>query len=103
MFNIVNDKQTTDELKMSIFSSRRNRFVNVLIAALIVQYMHEIYINFYISHRAFLGLSASNIHAQRKCLSFKLFKRYIDFFIHMRTDHDGGTNAKHTVGREVME
>ena len=38
MFNIVNDKQTTDELKMSIFSSRRNRFVNVLIAALIVQY-----------------------------------------------------------------
>ena len=38
MFNIVNDKQTTDELKMSIFSSRRNRFVSVLIAALIVQY-----------------------------------------------------------------
>ena len=38
MFNIVNDKKTTDELKMSIFSSRRNRFVKVLIAALIVQY-----------------------------------------------------------------
>ena len=31
MFNIVNDKQTTDGLKTSIFSSRWNRFVSVLI------------------------------------------------------------------------
>ena len=38
MFNIVNDKQTTDELNMSIFSSRWNCFVSVLIVALIVQY-----------------------------------------------------------------
>ena len=45
MFNIVNDKQTTDGLKMSIFSSRWNRLVSVLIVALIVQYT---YINFYI-------------------------------------------------------
>ena len=26
------------------------------------------------SHRVYLGLSASNIHAQRKCLFFKLLK-----------------------------
>ena len=45
MFNIVNDKQTTDGLKMSISLLRWNRFVSVLIVALIVQYT---YINFYI-------------------------------------------------------
>ena len=33
---IVNDKQTIDELNISIFSSQWNRFVSVLIVALIV-------------------------------------------------------------------
>ena len=33
----MDDKQTTDELNMSIFSSRWNRSVNILIVALISQ------------------------------------------------------------------
>ena len=38
MFNIVNEKQTTDELNMSILFSQWNRFVSVVIDALIVHY-----------------------------------------------------------------
>ena len=34
----------------------------------------------YISHRVCLGLSASNIRAQRKVLGLKLFKLYTDCF-----------------------
>ena len=35
--------------------------------------IHEVYISFQISRKVFLGLSASNIHTQRKGLPFKLF------------------------------
>ena len=41
MFNTVNDKQTTDELKMSTFSSRWNGFASVLVVALMVQYTNK--------------------------------------------------------------
>ena len=67
VFKIVNDKQATDELNMSIFSSRWNRSVNLLIVALISQNTN-FKLAFKFLAEFYLGLSASTIHgSQRKC------------------------------------
>ena len=66
IFNVVSDKQTTDELNISIFSSRC--FVNVLIVTLIDLHEVYMYISFQIPCKFLVGLCASTIHAQRKCL-----------------------------------
>ena len=44
-------------------------------------------VSFQISRKVFLGLSASTIHAQRKCLLFELNSSNELFFLHVRTDH----------------
>ena len=45
--------------------------------------IQQVCTSFQLSHRVFLGLSASIIHVQRKCLFLELFKRYIDWFSSM--------------------
>lgn len=45
--------------------------------------IHKVFISFQMSRRVFFGLSALTINMQRKCLSFKLFKQYIDCFTSM--------------------
>ena len=65
LFNTVNDKQTANELYMSTFSSGKcfHQYINSQIDLAI----HKVlYISFQISCKAFVGLSASTIHAQRK-------------------------------------
>ena len=59
--------------------------------------MHKVSVNFRISHRLSPNLSASFTHKER-VFFVKIFKQLHSlFFIHMQTDHDGGTDAKHTV------
>ena len=91
--NIVNDhEQTMNALYMSSSSSRK-RFVSILIVALILQNTKfSLYISFQMSRRVFLGLSTTTIYVHKKCFcfcsvlfclfvfSFKLFRRYIDYF-----------------------
>ena len=66
---MVSDKQTTDELNISIFSSQC--FVNVLVVTLIDLHEVYMYISFQISCKFFVGLCASTIHAPKK-VSFPL-------------------------------
>ena len=77
MFNTVNDKQTTDELKMSTFSSRWNGFVSVLVVALMVQYTKYI-LTFTSLAELFYAFFLK--HSRTKKVFFKLFKRYIICF-----------------------
>ena len=87
-FNIVNDKQTTDEqheyflIMMELFRQRTTCCVDCTI--------HEVYISFQISRKVLIDLSASTIHAQRKCL-FLLTLQTIHwlFSLLVRTGHDG--------------
>ena len=66
MFNIVNDKQTTDEqheyflIMMELFRQRTTCCIDCTV--------HKVYISFQISRKVLIDLSASTIHAQRKCL-----------------------------------
>ena len=96
VFKILNDKQTTHELNMSIFSSWRwNRSLNVSIVALITQNTKlSSFICFQLSRWVFQGLSASTIRSQRKCL-FLLTLSTMSwlFFLHMRNDYDGGKQS----------
>ena len=64
-------KKTTDEL-LIIFFSITELFFRQRITCRIDRTIQEVYISSQISRKVFLGLSASTIHAQRKCLSFKL-------------------------------
>ena len=56
--------------------------------------IHEVYIKIQISRKvilAVLALSASNIHAQRKLKKVPFLQTiHWLFFLHVRTDHDGG-------------
>ena len=60
---MMNDKQTTDESYMSTFLSRKPFFQHI--NCRIHRTIHEIS---QIFRRGFLGLSASAIRPQRKCL-----------------------------------
>ena len=65
--NIVNEKQTTNELNMSI-SFHNGSVSSVYYCCIVDRTLHKVYISFQISCKVFLGLAASIIYAQRKCL-----------------------------------
>ena len=67
MFNRVNDKQTTDGLKMiEKFHQRINSRIRRTI--------HQVYISSQISRRVYLGLSPSTTAHKESVFSIKLFK-----------------------------
>ena len=96
-------KQTIDELNISIFSSGCNRFVHISIVALITL-RHKVYFSFRITFRAFVGLPLPQLFAHKESVfSFQLFKRCIDFFFfHVRTDHDGRKHFLRQMQKKIL-
>ena len=92
MFNIVNDKQTTDEqheyflIMMELFRQRTTCRIDCTI--------HEVYISFQISRKVLIDLSASTIHAQRKCFCLLTLQTIHLFSLQVRTGHDGGKTLR---------
>ena len=67
-FNIVNDKQTTDEQHEYFVIMMELQFCQRITCHIDCTIIHEVYISFQISRKDLIDLSASTIHAQRKCL-----------------------------------
>ena len=91
-FNIVNDKQTTDEqheyflIMMEMFHQQ--------ITCRIDCTTHEVYFSFQISRKVLIDLSASTIHAKRKCLFVLTLQTIHWFSLQVQTGHDGGKTLR---------
>ena len=91
-FNIVNDKQTTDE-QHEYFLIMMEMFHQQITCRMDCT-THEVYFSFQISRKVLIDLSASTIHAKRKCLFVLTLQTIHWFFLQVQTGHDGGKTLR---------
>ena len=88
----MNDKQTTDE-QHEYFLIMIEMF-HQNITCRIDCTTHEVYFSFQISRKVLIDLSASTIHAKRKCLFVLTLQTIHWFSLQVQTGHDGGKTLR---------